>query len=390
MAASGVDVHPLISLKREGSRLVQGMIEKFRLGDHAMRYSQFVPRLYNYCLSLGFARETMMPSRAFCSDESQGYPVILIAQHFGTFPFDHGRVGGKVAINRHGPHSHHGEDLVIIQASHVGYDADTKRFGVYRRQRTAGQEFGDNCGKLCAVLHWYQQEYRHACEHIWLGAFDGEPVVFVDNQFLDENRTEGLFLNLDRLIDRSKGPLRVRSTSKAFPAAAELVGRLPADTWRDPPDIIGGRLTADLFFFRRIPAAGPEGHDVLEAALGPAMAALVTSPHPALDAARYHTQVEFDRTYRSIRREPAYRDKNLLFISGINIDISPRENLPFPLTKFVPWAGYVRLRDGRNFHLEQDELTDTLRRQSSNNPDRMSFDTSIHDMTEAEGVVIET
>ena len=99
---------------------MQRIIENLRIDDHAMRYSQFVPRLYNYCLSLGFQRDRMMPSRAFCSDESQGYPVILIAQHFGTCPFDHGRVGGKVAINRHGPYAHHGEDLVIIQASHVG------------------------------------------------------------------------------------------------------------------------------------------------------------------------------------------------------------------------------------------------------------------------------
>jgi hypothetical protein len=127
---------------------------------------------------------------------------------------------------------------------------------------------------------------------------------------------------------------------------------------------------------------------MLESALGPAMTALVTSPHPALDAARYHTQVEFDRTYRSIRRDPIYRDKNLLFISGLNIDISPHDGLPFPLTKFVPWAAYGRLRDNRRFHLEQDELTETLRRQSIDNPDRMSFDASIHDMSEAEGVTI--
>jgi hypothetical protein len=131
-------------------------IDNLRIAGCAMRYSQFVPRLYNYCLSLGFRRNRMMPSRAFCSDESQGYPVILLAQHFGIFPFDHGRVGGKVAVNRHGPHAHHGEDLVIVQASHVGYDAQTRRFGFYRRHRTDGGGFGDNCGKICGVLLWYR------------------------------------------------------------------------------------------------------------------------------------------------------------------------------------------------------------------------------------------
>ena len=359
---------------------MQRTIDNMRVAGHAMRYSQFVPRLYNYCLSLGFERDRMMPSRAFCSDESQGYPVILIAQHFGTFPFDHGRVGGKVAINRHGPYAHHGEDLVIIQASHVGYDAGTGRFGIYQRQRTEGRGFGDNCGKLCAVLHWYQDEYRHAREGVYCGAIEGEPAVCIDNQYLDDKRHEGLFLVLDRIIRHGEEPLKVLSTSKAFRANAALIDRLPAELWRDKMTAIGPHLTSDLFFYRRTPTEGLEGHDILEAALAPAMPVLVTSANPALDAARYTTQVEFDRTYRSILREPAYHTKNLLFISGLNIDISPDDERPLPLTKFVPWAAYASLRDGRRFLLEQDELTDTLRHQSGDNPDRLSFDGAIRDM----------
>ena len=50
---------------------------------------------------------------------------ILITKHFGTFPFNHGRVGGVIATDRHGPHSEHGKDLLIIHASHVGYDQET-------------------------------------------------------------------------------------------------------------------------------------------------------------------------------------------------------------------------------------------------------------------------
>ncbi len=192
---------------------------------------------------------------------------------------------------------------------------------------------------------------------------------------------------MDRLVDRSEEPLRVLSTSKAFPAAPSFAASQSMETWGDKPQPIGSRLTPDMFHFVRIPTEGLEGHDILEAALAPAMPTLVTSSEPALDAARFHTQLEFDRTYRSILHEPAYRGKNLLFISGLNIDISPPEGLPFPLTKFIPWAAYVRLKDGASFLLEQDELTETLRRQSLDNPDRMSFDAAIDRMTAADGVV---
>ena len=105
------------------------VLKDFQLDGMMMRYSNFMPRLYNFCLSLGMEPGKIMPSRAFCSDESQGFPIILITKHFGTFPFNHGMVGGIVATDRHGPHAHHGKDLVIIQASHVGYDPDTRTFG---------------------------------------------------------------------------------------------------------------------------------------------------------------------------------------------------------------------------------------------------------------------
>jgi hypothetical protein len=365
---------------------MQRMIENLRIGPYAMRYSVFVPRLYNLCRSLGFERHRMLPSRAFCSDESQGYPVILIAQHFGTFPFDHGRVGGKVSINRHGPYAAHGEDLVIIQASHVGYDADGGRFGVYRRERTDGCGFGSNCGKLAAVLHWYHDEYKAARELIRFGRLDGEQVVYLDNQYLDDRRSEGLFPKLDLLVEGASDPVRALATSKAFRASKSLRDRLGADQWRDESQALGARLTEDLFTFHRQLSRDPEEHDILETELLPAMPALVTSVNPSLDAARFVTQVEFDRCYRSILREPAYHRKNLLFISGVNIDVSPRPSFPFPLIKFVPWAAYASLRDGRKFLLEQAELNEQLRRQPAENPDRLSFDDSIRRMADAEEI----
>jgi hypothetical protein len=183
---------------------------------------------------------------------------------------------------------------VIVQASHVDYDADRQRFGVYPRSRTEQGGFGPNCGKLSGVLDWYQTEYAHARNDIRLGSIEDAPAVFIDNALLDANRAEGLFPRLDRLIDAARpDPLRVLSTSKAFAAAPSLV----RDTgWTGSGQSIGDLLAADLFFFRRQPVIGPEGLDLLEEALAPAMPTLVTSPHPTLDAARYHTQIEFDRT----------------------------------------------------------------------------------------------
>ena len=130
---------------------IMAMLGDFRIEGMMMRYSAFVPRLYNFCKSLGFESEKIMPSRAFCSDENQGYPIILITKHFGTFPFNHGQVGGIVATDRHGPHAEHGKDMVIIQASHVGYDPERKKFGTYRRVRTEHGDMAASCGKIVTI-----------------------------------------------------------------------------------------------------------------------------------------------------------------------------------------------------------------------------------------------
>lgn len=52
----------------------QSVINDFRI-DNMMRYNLFVPRLYNWCKSLGFEPGKIMPSCTYCSDESQGYHI---------------------------------------------------------------------------------------------------------------------------------------------------------------------------------------------------------------------------------------------------------------------------------------------------------------------------
>jgi len=255
---------------------MQNIMGDFKLDGHMMRYSLFVPRLYNLCKSYGFEPGRIMPSRAFCSDESQGFPIILIAKHFGAFPFNHGLVGGIMATDRHGPHAHHGKDLVIIQASHVGYDPETGDFGVYRRLQTDPLTDTASCGKIGAVTNWYLQEYRFAQANVAFTVMAGRAVVIVDNQFLDSGRKEGLFLKLEQMIDMVPGsrpePLQVLSTAKVFRVHPDFQEQLPDSFWQpDHHAAIGEHLTADLFSFRRTISSAIEGRDQLEYNLSPSM-----------------------------------------------------------------------------------------------------------------------
>ena len=356
-----------------------------------LRYSALTPKPHQLCKSLGFEAGKIMPSRAFCSDESQGYPIILIAKHFNTFPFNHGMVGGIIATDRHGPHAEHGQDLVIIQASHVGYDPDTHSFGVYKRLQTQKEELSSSCGKVDSVLSWYKTEHRFARDNILVSREDGTWIITIDNQLMDDTREEGLYLNLDKLIMPDQqgqlNPVRAYSTSRCFPASAELAQQLEQHfTTENNRQPLGPLLLPEWYHFKRRIEGDEEGRNHLEHNLLPVMSWILASRSPLLAAAKVNTQVEFDRTYRSVLREKSYQNKRVFFIAGLNIDISPYTGQPFPLTKFVPWAAYVQMPDGEHYILEQDELFSQLEAQSTENADQTDLEKAIQLMSEAEEV----
>lgn len=366
----------------------------FQVQGMMMRYNLFIPRLYNWCRSLGFEPGKIMPSRAFCSDESQGYPIIMIAKHFGTFPFNHGVVGGIVATDRHGPHAAHGQDMLIIQASHVGYDPETKVFGTYRRAQTTHGTCSASCGKIHNVITWYRNEYEFAQHNILLHNDNGNKIIIVDNQLLREDRDNGLFLRLDKFIssdaDGQRMPLSMLSTAKVFRPSQSLIDKVGDSSFNGiTPKPVGTKLGSDMFYFQRDIPQMEEGAHHLEHNMIRYMPQIVTSTSPALTAAQINTQIEFDRTFRTIVKEHAYKGKKVLFIAGLHIDISPQSGQLFPLTKFVPWAAYAQDRDGFYYTLEQQELVQLLEQQSKDNPDQINLEDAIRMMAEAEEVKVE-
>ncbi len=366
----------------------------FEMEGMMMRYSLFVPRLYNWCKSLGFEPGKIMPSRAFCSDESQGYPIILLAKHFSTFPFNHGRVGGIVATDRNGPHAEHGQDHVIIQASHVGYDPDSKQFGIYRRLQTADLHCGPSCGKIHNVIDWYLNEYKFAKQNIFLNQHEGQACLIIDNQLLREDCDEGLLLRLDKLIASDDSgqhvPIKTLSTSKVFAVSPGFFEHLGESVFKEKdPQALGERLTADMFYFRRNISVMDEGGHHLERNLIRFMPQIISSASPMLTAAQITSQIEFDHTFRTIVRDNSYHGKRVLFISGLHIDISPQPGQLFPLTKFIPWAAYLQEKDGSYKTIEQTELVKALEGQSTDNPDQIDLEAVIQIMAELKEVKVE-
>jgi hypothetical protein len=87
-------------------------------------------------------------------------------------------------------------------------------------------------------------------------------------------------------------------------------------------------------------------------------------------------------------QEPEYQGKQLLFISGLNVDISPEEGQIFPLTKFIPWAAYYQTADGKHQTWEQAELYDMLKAQPIDNPDQVNLEDAIEIMGQHEEIIL--
>ena len=360
---------------------------KFNItSDSRLEYSDFAPQLYNLVINeFKFRKNRTIVSRAFCSDENQGGATLHLSKNFGVFPFNHGRVGATVALDRNGPFSHHGQDLVIVSASHVGFDEENHIFGTYRRPHCGLETF--DCGMIVGTIADYLKEYEVAQNTIKLVTEGNDYYVIIKTQLIHNINHMGdpyeigelprLLLKMNRIV-KSIEPVEGVISGQKFLASESFIERTGKTRWSSGKGSpIGEALTAELFGFRQIPE-----HYIKNVAienLQKFMNYIVASKYPALTAAVIQCQEEYSRTVRSIQVDPAFCGRDVFYVAGVNIDQSPKPEqiVPFPNIEFVPYAALFKKNNGQTFMFDQSEVLELLKSQPTINGDAISINDAL-------------
>ncbi|MCK7471126.1 MAG: hypothetical protein MZU95_10365, partial [Desulfomicrobium escambiense] len=213
--------------------------------------------------------------------------MILIAKHFGTFPFNHGRAGGIVVTDRHGPHADHGEDLLILQASHVGYDADLHHPACTAASAPATASRARTAARWSSCCPGTRSTTTTRAAASDVERVGSEWFVAIDNALLADERNEGLFLNLDQFVDgAAQGaikPVRALSTARVFRAAPGTAASFRDLSERDHAADRRPAVRRDVL----LPPQDPRGRRGRHPAAAQPAAGDVQHPHlPLADAGR--------------------------------------------------------------------------------------------------------
>jgi len=349
--------------------------------DHGIDYRELAPRLYNMAQGLGLPAKRIHLASALCADEEQGYIQLLLTKHFGVFPTDLAHSDGTLNRRALLQLAAVAGDIVIVQASHVGYDLKRPGYSRCSRVDSSIDTQISCCLSVSRGLEWYSREYRFAQRQIRVRRGDDGFQVIIDNELLDQQRNHGLFLNLPRLIatDGNGGilpPIAMRSTSQVFATGETLSTQLTDDQVKGDEQIIGARLGPAQFRYR----PPPPGEDIqgrIMTNLADDIQQIVTADNPMVSAAQANLLAEFDHNCRFILKQEAFNGRRIIYLAGLNLDIVGDHSLHFPRSRFIPWAAYIQKGDNHNRVLEQEQALAELRRHSSDNPDQLNIDAAI-------------
>jgi len=147
----------------------------------------------------------VVPCRWKCSDESLFGVDLAIFAYTRSYPFDKGKIGGRINPISLGAAVHHGSINVDIGGSHVGYVPDDLGGSFGKIWRPATREFSTDCGYLMATLEPFQRVYEDACKSILVSQPQGErALISIPNEYVQpswSSESVKLLVDLEELTD---------------------------------------------------------------------------------------------------------------------------------------------------------------------------------------------
>jgi len=293
--------------------------------------------------------------------------------------------------------------------------------------QTPDDHVSTSCGMVAGTLAWYLDKYNDAKKRVRIVQAGKQDIrVRIPIDLLDGDRKDGLILNLNSIAkgdpigrnnayqefavssvlantlarvdffkeaaakkaEAAKAAGAEEAAKKAAPpkppSAAESVG------FKAPPAVaglvdeglsapIGALLTADTFTFRRATVDRGEPGYFLERHILKNIGEIVTSSAPYLTAALAASQLEFERTCRTLIGNPLYKGKKVLYMSGVNVDMSPSAKSTNALgdTKFLPVASLFIDSNGEPFTMQAEALYRALDKQPTKNPKAIDLEEAL-------------
>lgn len=329
---------------------------------------EFIPRLKNYCLSLGFRK-----------------PIVLTPEPSVALDMLGDDHGDSIFAAKNGIGS--GNDSVTLLAARVAYNPNWGVYGGLPRPLIHETSDCRTEGSIANFIGPYLAQYHFAQNHIYLACpATDQYLVTLSPDLIDseqEDAGQKLKILLDKMVELDeKGgyfPHSVSDSLVSFRLSARFVALLRENNfpWSTvKKQRIGSFLTPDLFVFAGSRQAnGKDGNSsrnggasTFGETLLPVINHIITDAHPQLLAAMIHLQSEFSSVVDEMRHLSEEKDsENLLCVAGLDIDFGSFGESG--KRYFVPWAACVHRAgtdDALTHQLEQDDLFVALMAQEKN------------------------
>ncbi len=315
-------------------------------------YQEFLPRLKNFCLSLGFKKSVVMiqESSLVLNAPDELDPAPLLAINDSVYTDD--------------------TEVVIILSTKVPYEPS---WGVYSGlPRPLIHEMTDRQteGTVSHFIAPYLVQYHYARNHMYLGCKKtGGYCITLPADLVDGSRSLQIHLNKIAKPDGEGHfyPLDTAESLVSFALSDRFVHFLNENnfSWEvGKMQRIGALLTAELFACKEIvqekTPVGKKGNKTnFASSLLPQMNRIVTHANPQLRAAVIHQKYQFARLLDElVPTLVKKKSAKLLCVAGLDIDVAAFQGRGERY--FVPWAAYrqlgARQDDAGRGQLQQDDL----------------------------------